>query len=249
MEQSLREDYEKLWGTMVVKENQRLDIIVARILAEKGQYELVELATGVPWYVIGCIHYMEASLNFKRQILNGQRWNKKTTLVPKGKGPWGTWYEASVEAMRKLNRDMVTELGVTFQWDIPSICYAFEDHNGWGYRRYHKKVKSPYLWSFTNHYVQGKYVADGRWSSEAVSKQLGTMAIIKKLKPEPTWNINLSDLGIGELYVPRDVFTCKCGATCDDPYKDGLCPDCTENKPEPTPEPTKNKWWKFWHWL
>jgi peptidoglycan hydrolase-like protein with peptidoglycan-binding domain len=43
-------------------------------------------------------------------------------------------------------------------------------------------VKSPYLWSFSNHYTKGKYVGDGRWSETAVSQQCGAMVLLKRLQ-------------------------------------------------------------------
>ena len=42
-------------------------------------------------------------------------------------------------------------------------------------------MKSPYLWSYSTIYTAGKYVADGKWSDTAVSKQCGGMAILKHL--------------------------------------------------------------------
>lgn len=181
MKISLRKDYEILWKTMIVSQNKKLEIIVDRIISQKGQYESVEMASGVPWYMVACIHYMESSLDFKRQIYNGQRWNRETTLIPKGKGPWDSWHDSSVDAMKELNADMIKIFGNLFLWDAATICYAFEKHNGWGYRKYHRHVKSPYLWSYSNHYTKGKYVADGKWSNDTISKQLGTMVIIKRL--------------------------------------------------------------------
>ncbi len=40
---------------------------------------------------------------------------------------------------------------------------------------------SPYLWSFSTHYQCGKYVADGRWSETAVSKQCGAAVLLRRL--------------------------------------------------------------------
>jgi peptidoglycan hydrolase-like protein with peptidoglycan-binding domain len=42
-------------------------------------------------------------------------------------------------------------------------------------------VPSPYLWSFSNHYTRGKYVADGRFSPTAVSQQVGAAVLLKQL--------------------------------------------------------------------
>ena len=40
---------------------------------------------------------------------------------------------------------------------------------------------SPYLWSGSNHYAKGKYVADGKWSSVAVSGQTGAIPVLKRM--------------------------------------------------------------------
>jgi hypothetical protein len=67
-------------------------------------------------------------------------------------------------------------------WNLERILYELEGYNGWGYRLYHPHVKSPYLWSFSNHYTRGKYVADGTWSDTARSQQCGAAVIIKRLE-------------------------------------------------------------------
>ena len=58
--------------------------------------------------------------------------------------------------------------------------YNIEKYNGLGYLKY-RPINSPYLWSGTNHYTKGKYVADGKYSSTAIDKQLGTCAILKRM--------------------------------------------------------------------
>jgi lysozyme family protein len=47
---------------------------------------------------------------------------------------------------------------------------------------WHPEVKSPYLWSFSNHYTKGKYVADGHFDSNAVSQQCGGMVLLKRME-------------------------------------------------------------------
>ena len=42
-------------------------------------------------------------------------------------------------------------------------------------------MKSPYLWAFSNHYTRGKYVADGRWSETAVSRQAGAATLLRRM--------------------------------------------------------------------
>jgi hypothetical protein len=50
-------------------------------------------------------------------------------------------------------------------------------------------VKSPYLWSFSNQYTQGKYIADGTWSDTAVSRQCGAAVVIKRLEQRGEINV------------------------------------------------------------
>ena len=47
---------------------------------------------------------------------------------------------------------------------------------------YTPDVKSPYLWSFTNLYVSGKYDADGHWQQSLVSDQIGGMALLRAMQ-------------------------------------------------------------------
>jgi lysozyme family protein len=43
-------------------------------------------------------------------------------------------------------------------------------------------VLTPYLWSFSNHYDRGKYVADGKFSATARSQQCGAAVMLKLLQ-------------------------------------------------------------------
>jgi len=40
---------------------------------------------------------------------------------------------------------------------------------------------TPYLWSFSNLYEKGKYVADGRFDPQTISKQCGAAIMVKAL--------------------------------------------------------------------
>lgn len=187
----LRKEYEQLWASVDAHDDDtRLNKIVTKILANRSRYENIEAQTSVPWFVIACIHYLEGSSMFSRQLFNGEPWNQVTRKVPKGQGPWTSWEHSAIEAMIELNEDLTKLIGSDeFDWDIPEICFAFEKHNGWGYRLYHAHVKSPYLWSKTNHYVKGKYIEKKNifgqwkvhWKDNLVSQQVGAMAIIGRI--------------------------------------------------------------------
>jgi lysozyme family protein len=64
-------------------------------------------------------------------------------------------------------------------WSLPRLMYSWEGYNGWGTRS--RGINTPYLWSYSNHYTKGKYVADGQWDPDAVSKQCGAAVILKAL--------------------------------------------------------------------
>lgn len=64
---------------------------------------------------------------------------------------------------------------------MPAALFRIEAYNGWGYRAHHPEVLSQYLWSFSNHYASGKYVADGKWHTKAASEQCGAAVLLRQL--------------------------------------------------------------------
>lgn len=156
-----------------------INTTAAHIVANKAQYQEVESATAVPWFVVGLIHAMEAGLNFKCHLHNGDPLSARTRQVPRGRPVAGTppfaWKDSAIDAIQYDGLDKVRE------WPIERICFELEKFNGWGYLQHHSEVNTPYLWSGSNHYARGKYVADGQWSSTAVSGQSGAMPILKRI--------------------------------------------------------------------
>jgi lysozyme family protein len=57
------------------------------------------------------------------------------------------------------------------------MLYRFEAYNGFGYRA--RRVVSPYLWSFSEHYSSGKYVDDGVYRASIISQQSGAGVLLK----------------------------------------------------------------------
>lgn len=182
--EDLASEYTELWASMQIRDTKAADInaTAGKILEKKTRYHAVEAETGVPWFVVGVIHAMECGLRFDRHLHCGDPLTARTVHVPKGhpKAPPAdgvrySWAESAIDALELKN------LGAIDDWSVARICYELERFNGFGYRNFHPDVLSPYLWSGTNHYTRGKYVADGQWSSSAVSGQSGAMALIKRL--------------------------------------------------------------------
>lgn len=91
-----------------------------------------------------------------------------------------TWEESAIDALH------YTKLTNWQDWSVAGTLFKLEVYNGWGYRRYHSQILSPYLWSFSNHYHQGKYAADGKFDSQLISQQCGAAILLKELLKNQT---------------------------------------------------------------
>lgn len=152
-----------------------------RVLRGKAAYQSVELKIGVPWYMVGAIHHMESSCDMRGVLHNGERilnTGKKTKLVPRGRGPFNSWEEAAIDALR------LQGLHLLKKWPIEMILKQAEAYNGLGYIKWHPSEASPYLWAQTSiNDGRGKYVADGKWNANAdANAQVGFAAILKQLE-------------------------------------------------------------------
>lgn len=180
--------YEQMYASAVVRPEKAAEVklVVNRILKGKAEYLAAEKATGVPWWFIGITHFMEAGLfwpnHFKRHLHCGDPLTGRTTHVPKGrpkadpiagKGKPYTWQESAIDALTYMGYTKIKD------WSIDNALQLFEKYNGLGYRSL--GVPSPYLWSYTHHYVKGKFVLDGKFDKNAVSKQPGVAALMKGL--------------------------------------------------------------------
>lgn len=174
----LKKEYETLFASCVINPANlsAAKKIKDKIVANKSRYEAVAAATTVPWYIVGVIHNMEGGLNFKTHLHNGDPLTAKTIHVPKGRPagtPPFTWEQSAIDALT------FDGLAGVKKWNLAIILFRLEGFNGFGYRVRHPEVLTPYLWSFTNHYKKGKFVADGKFDPNAVSKQCGAAAILK----------------------------------------------------------------------
>lgn len=175
---TLKSQYRSCWDNCEIKADwkDRINKTCDKILQNKAKYDVVSNKTSVPWFIIAVIHNMESGLDFSGCLMNGDPWNQVTIHVPSGKGPWNSWEEAAIDAMKYDGLTAVTD------WSIEHSLYLLEAYNGQGYLKYHPETKTPYLWSGTNMYTKGLYVADGKYDPNKVSNQVGCVAILKTLK-------------------------------------------------------------------
>lgn len=172
----MRPRYTNFWRDMQPQNVGILDSAAAKILRSKARYEKVGRQLGVPWWFIAICHWRESSGNFAGVLHNGEHiigTGRKTRLVPAGRGPFSSWEEAAVDALRLKGLHNIRE------WSVERVCYEAERFNGFGY--YFHGVPSAYLWSFSNIYKGGKYVADGVWDPSARDQQVGVMPLLLRM--------------------------------------------------------------------
>ncbi len=177
---SLRDGYSSLWQGMTIHDDKiwLIDRIASRLMGNKSRYQAVAQATSVPWFIIAALHERESSGDFQSHLHNGDPLGARTRHVPSGRppppaNPPFTWEQSACDA---LALDDLTGVGM---WSLERACYEIELFNGFGYRRH--GINSPYLWSFSDKYSAGKFVADGQWSASTVDAQCGVMPLIKRL--------------------------------------------------------------------
>ena len=171
----LKSEYARLWTTMEVRPEREtaVTLIAQKLLRHKAIYVETERATGVPWFVVAALHNRESGADFATYLGNREPLTRETRLVPKGRGPFDSWQAGAIDALKLDRLDQVSE------WTPERACYEIEKFNGFGYQK--KGIPSPYLWSFSNNYEAGKYVADGVFDATAVDKQCGAIPVLKRL--------------------------------------------------------------------
>ena len=174
---------ERLWNTIEVRPQYQKQVSAASdmVMNGIGKYREVQDTVNIPWQIIGVIDKMEGNCDPLAVLHNGERivgTNRKTTLVPAGRGPFTSWSDAAIDA---IGLEGMRPAG--FRFDVANALYYLTSYNGWGYEN--KGINTPYLWSYTNHYSKGKYVSDGKYDANAVSKQCGAVPILKALGWKP----------------------------------------------------------------
>lgn len=178
---SLKTEYGRMFRNLEIRPQYResADWHLAMMRRSRSQYQRVEAATGVPWHFIAATHALEASFNFRAHLHNGDfPLSARTRQVPSGRPsvwlPPSDWDSSAKDALGLLGYAGQTD------WSLERTLYRLEAYNGLGYRK--RGVPTPYLWSFSNHYDRGKFVADGRFSATAKSQQCGAAVMLKLLQ-------------------------------------------------------------------
>ena len=133
---------------------------------------------GVPWQFIAAVHGLEACFNFRAHLHNGDfPLTQRTRQVPPARPlvwlPPSSWEASAGDAVKLMGFARQAD------WSVPRMLYRLEAYNGFGYRRVGRAT--PDLWSFSNLYSSGKFVADGHFEPKARSQQCGAAVMLKLL--------------------------------------------------------------------
>ncbi len=172
----LAPEYEHDLAILEVTKPKEVDAIARRLMSGNAipQYSAVQHQLGIPIPVQASICERESSGDFSRSPAQGDRWDKVSVNVPRGHGPYDSWYAAAIDAwsnLDHLNKNIVP-------WSIPYAMYEQEGFNGFGYRAH--GVRSPYLLGGTNLQQPGRYAGDHNFVHE-MDTQIGTVPIMLRM--------------------------------------------------------------------
>jgi lysozyme family protein len=170
----------KMFDTCKIRDERLAEIdrhYVQPLLKGRMAYESVGTSVGIPWWFVGIVHGVECSFSFECHLHNGDPLTDRTRNEPRGRpiegSPPFTWSDSARDALigqRLVDLD---------DWTLGTALDRLERYNGLGYRK--RGLPSPYLWSFSNHFVKGKFVEDGVFDPEAPSRQCGGAVLLKRL--------------------------------------------------------------------
>jgi len=144
-----------------------------RVAMFRKRYEDIGQVAKCPWWLVAVLHMRENNNDFRGVLHNGERiigTGRKTRLVPKNRGPFATFEESAVDALK------IQGIHLIKTWDVERSLGFIERYNGMGY--YRRGVPSPYLWNYTSHYSKGKYTYDGVYDPTVIDQQIGCVAIL-----------------------------------------------------------------------
>lgn len=176
---TLKPQYEALFADAKVldKWNGTVAWYMAMIGKGRALYDAAAQTSGVPWWFIAIVHGMEASFSFTGHLHNGDPLARRTVQVPKGLpkvwNPPSDWHSSALDALGHQGFLHLSD------WSLARALYRFEGYNGYGYHG--TGINSPYLWSFSNQWTKGKYVADHKFDPNATSKQCGAAVMLRAL--------------------------------------------------------------------
>jgi lysozyme family protein len=174
---TLSAEYTSLLASMVVTREAEVDETAERLLTYLPHYTDVSHATGVPAIWLAAVGEREGGAGiFRTYFGNGDPLDRKTSDVPRGRGPF-LGPNAFENGLRDaLHLDKIDQV---VGWTWPRSMYEGEAWNGFGPREHGKHTG--YLFAGTNIYTGGKYIRDNVWSATAIDEQVGIVPVMLKM--------------------------------------------------------------------
>ena len=199
----LKSEYEQRLATLKITRSPECERRARQILRGPAikNFQPVQDELKIPMIWMICSFERESGLDFRTSPAQGDPWNRVSTHVPAGVGPFGSFTEAAIWSYR---HDGLDKNSAPWTWSY--MMWAWEKFNGFGPRD-HGRV-SGYILSGTDQYdpphgAGGKYVSDGRWDPNEVDKQLGCVALAAWLV-ELESSLQVPDFPHG-LHVPEPI--------------------------------------------
>lgn len=177
----LENEYRRLFATCIIREERaaEVDERIDAMLADRDRYQAVGERVGVPWFVAAVLHEADTGRDFTVHLHNGDPLTERTQHVPEGRPLVGEppfrWEDSAADALSLYYFDQWSD------WSIAGALFKLEGRGGWGYRLHHPETPSPYLWSYSLHYRQGKYVTEETWNETAVAQDCGTAVLLRRM--------------------------------------------------------------------
>ncbi|MCP5195562.1 MAG: hypothetical protein H6974_02020 [Gammaproteobacteria bacterium] len=177
----LRHDYQQAFANCVIREERALEIdeLTTALFDDRDRYQAVAEQMNIPWFMVAVLHEADAGRDFSVHLHNGDPLTERTRHLPDGRPAVGEppfcWEDSTADALRLYHFDLWQD------WSIAGALFLLEGRGGWGYRLNHPEVPSPYLWNYSTHYTQGKYVTDDAWSETSVAQRCGAAVLLRRL--------------------------------------------------------------------
>jgi len=151
----------------------------------------------VPWWFVAIVSEREygGPPHWDKQLGQGDDLSKVSHNVPVGMGPYLPHPSDTTPGFDAWTRCCVDVLvnSAPFAakwtvWTIGGVLTLFEEYNGLGYAE--RGVPSAYVWSGTDQYISGKFVADHVFDPKRVDVQEGCAGILRMMMTiDPTIKI------------------------------------------------------------
>lgn len=155
--------------------SRRLEIenVAARLVRPDhlNRFAAVTAKINVPGVVQATICEREDGCDFSKSPAQGDPWNRVSTHVPRGIGPFSSWEESAIYSWTEA--DNLAHNSVP--WSLPYASYKWEYYNGGGYRA--RGLRTPYVVGGSNLQQPGKYTSDGGFDGRHWDTQLGTLVV------------------------------------------------------------------------